>query len=63
MHSFEIPCLHSGMSFAKNNQMYTSPEKIKISYSTTVMKVCLVYFERVHISLQRDGHVQTKSLK
>ena len=27
----------------------------KILYITTEMKVCLVYIERVYISLQRDG--------
>ena len=59
MHSFGIPRLHNGTQFAKIIKKYHALQvkRWKISYITTEMHACLVYIERVYISLQRDGYV------
>ena len=47
--------LHNGTQFAKKYRALQL-KRWKISYIRTEMQVCLVYKERVYISLQRDGY-------
>ena len=48
--------LHNGTRFAEKYRTLRL-KRWKISNITTEMQVCLVYIERVYISLQRDAYV------